>query len=113
MNNPIYSDPEWMQKFLHNAAIYFENRPTDGEDTACWANVYNAEKCTRIAAEITRLCAACDAYFKTISLSEMRHGRILVGLERRIARQRRALAKLYQRRHDKNAASPSAPPRGR
>ena len=33
----------------------------------------------------------------------MRHGRILVGLERRNRRQRRALATLYQRRHDKNA----------
>ena len=57
MSNPIYSDPEWMQKFLHNAAIYFENRPTDGEETACWANAYNAEKCIKIAAEITRLRA--------------------------------------------------------
>jgi hypothetical protein len=52
--------------------------------------------------ECTRLRAACDAYFRTISLSQMRHGRILVGLERRNARQRRALAKMYQRRHDKN-----------
>ena len=57
MSNPIYSDPEWMQKFLHNAAIYFENRPTDGEDTACWANAYNAEKCIKIAAEVTHLRA--------------------------------------------------------
>ena len=57
MNNPIYSDPEWMHKFLHNAAIYFESRPTNGEDTAYWANVYNAEKCIKIADEITRLSA--------------------------------------------------------
>ncbi|MCA3380200.1 MAG: hypothetical protein ING08_08145 [Roseomonas sp.] len=60
------------------------------------------------AEEIARLRAACDAYLKTISLSQMRHGRILVGLERRNARQRRALAKLYQRRHDKNAALATA-----
>jgi len=60
------------------------------------------------AAEIARLRAACDAYFKTISLSQMRHGRILVRLERRNARQRRALAKLYQRRHDKNSALATA-----
>jgi hypothetical protein len=53
--------------------------------------------------ECTRLRAACGAYLRTISLSQMRHGRILVGLERRTARQRRALAKLYRRRHDKNA----------
>ena len=64
--------------------------------------------CYRGAAEITRLRAACDAYFKTISLSQIRHGRILVGLERRNARQRRVLAKLYQRRHDKNVALATA-----
>lgn len=63
-------------------------------------------------AEIARLRDACDNYFKTISLSQMRHGRILVGLERRIARQRRALAKLYKRRHDKNAALATARRKG-
>jgi hypothetical protein len=36
--------------------------------------------------------------------TEIARLRDLVGLERRNARQRRALAKLYQRRHDKNAA---------
>ena len=60
MNNPIYSDPEWMHKFLHNAAIYFESRPTNGEDTAYWANAYNAEKCIKIADEITRFHALID-----------------------------------------------------
>lgn len=55
------------------------------------------------AAEITRLRALCDRQSTALSLSGMRHGRILVGLERRNRRQRRALAKLYQRRHDKNA----------
>jgi len=58
MSHPIYSDPEWMQKFLHNAAKYFENRPTYGEDTAYWANTYNAEKCLKIADEIEKLRAA-------------------------------------------------------
>jgi hypothetical protein len=36
-------------KFLREAARYFGNRPTDGEDRAFWANVTNAEACTRIA----------------------------------------------------------------
>jgi hypothetical protein len=58
MSHPIYSDPDWMQKFLHNAAKYFENRPTYGEDTAHWANTYNAEKCRKIADEIEKLRAA-------------------------------------------------------
>jgi hypothetical protein len=58
MSHPIYSDPEWMQKFLHNAAKYFENRPTDGEDKAYWANTYNAEKCRKIADEIEKLRTA-------------------------------------------------------
>jgi hypothetical protein len=58
MSHPSYSDPDWMQKFLHNAAKYFENRPTDGEDTAYWANTYNAEKCRKIADEIEKLRAA-------------------------------------------------------
>jgi hypothetical protein len=58
MSHPSYSDPDWMQKFLHNAAKYFENRPTDGEDTAYWANTYNAEKCRKIANEIEKLRAA-------------------------------------------------------
>ena len=58
---------------------------------------------TRQNAEITHLRALCDRQSSTISLSQMRHGRILVGLERRNARQRRALAKLYRRRHHRNA----------
>ncbi len=39
------------QKFLELAARYFENRPTNGEDCAYWANVYNAENC-RAAAKL-------------------------------------------------------------
>lgn len=35
-------------EFLGEAARYFRNRPTDGEDRAHWANVYNAETCERI-----------------------------------------------------------------
>ena len=35
--------------FLEEAATYFLNRPTNGEDIAHWANIYNAENCTKIA----------------------------------------------------------------
>ena len=35
--------------FLLEAARYFENRPTGGEDRAYWSNVYNAENCRKIA----------------------------------------------------------------
>lgn len=34
--------------FLNEAAKYFANRPTDGEDSAYWANVYNSENCKKI-----------------------------------------------------------------
>lgn len=36
-------------KFLEEAAQYFGKRPTNGEDKAHWANVYNAEACLKIA----------------------------------------------------------------
>ena len=36
-------------KFLADAAVYFENRATGGEDRAHWANVYNAENCRMVA----------------------------------------------------------------
>lgn len=35
--------------WLEAAAQYFGNRPTNGEDKAHWANVYNAEACLKIA----------------------------------------------------------------
>ncbi len=35
--------------FLLEAANYFRNRDTGGEDKAHWANVINAEKCTLVA----------------------------------------------------------------
>lgn len=43
--------------FLEEAALYFENRPTGGEDSAHWANTYNAENCRKADA---RLRAAAD-----------------------------------------------------
>lgn len=36
-------------KFLEEAAKYFENRDTGGEDKAYWSNVYNAENCRKVA----------------------------------------------------------------
>lgn len=41
--------PESAVKFLREAAQYFANRPTGGEDVAHWANVYNSETCGKIA----------------------------------------------------------------
>lgn len=35
--------------WLEEAAKYFANRPTGGEDAAFWANSYNAENARRIA----------------------------------------------------------------
>jgi chromosome segregation ATPase len=56
----------------------------------------------RLRVEVERLGTACDNYYRQVSLMQMRHARHLPELERRIARQRRALAKLYGKRHDKN-----------
>jgi len=36
-------------KFMREAARYFQNRPTGGEDAVHWSNVYNAENCIKIA----------------------------------------------------------------
>ncbi|MFN7341297.1 MAG: hypothetical protein ACK5VI_09495 [Opitutia bacterium] len=55
-----------------------------------------------LRAEVERRGTVCDNYFRQVSLMQMRHARHLLLLETRIARQRRALAKLYQRRNDKN-----------
>jgi len=41
--------PESTVKFLENAAKYFELRPTNGDDSQHWANVYNAENCIKAA----------------------------------------------------------------
>jgi hypothetical protein len=47
-------NPEDAIKFLEEAAHYFENRPTGGEDKAYWSNVYNAENCRKIAEMIKK-----------------------------------------------------------
>ena len=41
--------PEAARAFLIEAARYFERRPTGGEDSAHWSNVYNAKNCREIA----------------------------------------------------------------
>jgi hypothetical protein len=56
-----------------------------------------------LRAEVERLGAACGNYFRQISLMQLRHSRHLPSLETRIARQRRVLAKLYAKRHDRKA----------
>lgn len=38
-----------MVEFLREASRYFLNRDTNGEDKAYWSNVYNSEKCNKIA----------------------------------------------------------------
>lgn len=48
-------DPKAAIQWLHDAAQYFENRSTVGEDGGHWANTYNAENCRRIAALIREL----------------------------------------------------------
>lgn len=61
--------PDGLRGFLLEAATYFENRPTHGEDAAHWANVYNAQNCRKAAetikttsAEIKRLRSALEFY---------------------------------------------------
>ena len=44
--------PEKAIEFLNEAAIYFKNRDTGGEDKAYWANIINAECCLAIASLI-------------------------------------------------------------
>jgi hypothetical protein len=44
--------------FLREAANYFRNRPTNGEDSAFWSNVTNADNCEKAANLIERLMSA-------------------------------------------------------
>jgi hypothetical protein len=41
--------------WLQEAARYFSNRPTGGEDAAHWSNVYNAENANKIASRLDAL----------------------------------------------------------
>lgn len=57
-------------QYLKDAAAYFVNRDTKGEDAAFWANVQNAENCRRIA----RLIEALDPdqpAFETMTEEEL------------------------------------------
>jgi len=56
-----------------------------------------------LKAENARLLKICDDYSTKIYLAQAKHARHLPALETRIARQRRALAKLYRKRHDRKA----------
>lgn len=71
---------EMISVFLKGAAKYFEKRPTDGEDLAHWANVFNAENCLKAADALETKAAeiACrDALIKD-------HLRKILHLENRI-----------------------------
>lgn len=58
---------EKASKFLEECAVYFEQRPTGGEDSAYWANVYNAEWCNKIAAYVT----SAEQKLRTTSLEAL------------------------------------------
>jgi len=53
VSNPykFTAEIEW----LREAARYFAKRPTGGEDSAHWANVYNAENATKLATRLQAL----------------------------------------------------------
>jgi len=40
--------------WLREAARYFATRPTGGEDSAHWANVYNAESANKLADRLSQ-----------------------------------------------------------
>lgn len=48
-NQTDANNTQWMVAFLNEAAKYFSNRPTNGEDAAHWSNVVNSENCRKIA----------------------------------------------------------------
>ena len=56
-----------MQKFLEEAAKYFESRHTNGEDRAHWSNVYNAENCRKIASCLDGFQPALDALAEAVA----------------------------------------------
>lgn len=60
--------------FLNEAASYFEKRPTNGEDMAHWANVFNAKNCIIAAgfieADATRLAMAIEALEKALEFAD-------------------------------------------
>ena len=53
LSNPQRFDAEIA--WLKEAARYFSNRPTGGEDAAHWSNVYNAENANKIASRLDAL----------------------------------------------------------
>jgi len=46
--------------WLREAARYFRNRPTNGEDRAHWANVYNAQNADNLADRLSSGTAPQD-----------------------------------------------------
>jgi hypothetical protein len=60
--------------YLKDAANYFVNRDTRGEDANFWANVQNAENCRRIARLIEALDPGNQPAFETITEEELLRG---------------------------------------
>lgn len=54
-------DAKALAAFLNDAARYFENRPTGGEDMAHWSNVANAENCRNAAKLLAELAASAGS----------------------------------------------------
>lgn len=75
--------------FLEEAARYFENRPTGGEDRAHWANVFNAKNCRDANAQIEALLALAHQY-----ASDLRYPPTADSITRRLAAIEAVLAKL-------------------
>lgn len=54
----LQADLPSLAKWADEAARYFENRPTNGEDLAHWSNVMNAENARKIASYLRAAEAA-------------------------------------------------------
>lgn len=52
---PTEAERDGLVAWLEGAATYFEKRPTNDEDRAHWANVFNAENCRKATARIAHL----------------------------------------------------------
>lgn len=72
--------------FLEEAARYFENRPTNGEDRAHWANVQNAENCRKVAAHVAALTTQLEVERATGDETARHISRLLDHLARETAR---------------------------
>ncbi len=49
------------REFLEQCALYFEKRPTGGEDMEHWSNVFNAKHCREMAVSLGQLGRVVEA----------------------------------------------------